>query len=343
MGNKMIKPWALALGFLVSLISLHGKELSKPKITIPLWTLLLDAEDSKVLPRRFRTTRDPLPEPFEVSGLLDLNMSGSGQFSALQFQALLEYLENFKISPHQVLVVDLREEPHAFINGTPVTWYAGKAWWIQNDPISFVERREKKRLGELSVGQSILLKDIAYKDKAGYVQQLTDHTYVITSLMTEEQVVTTAGAQYIRLPVTDHMRPDDKDVEQFLSLIKRLPPHIWIHFHCRAGRGRTSTFMVMYDMIRNPKLSKDAIIDRQVRLGSLDVRHRSGPLKARKIPDEELRHRFINLFYDYLHASDGYGTNTWTKWNMLRYMKYSKSDINYENYDMSSQQIAVSP
>jgi hypothetical protein len=343
MGNKLIKYWVLAIGILISFVGLQGKELSFPKTIIPLWTLLLDCEDSEVLPHRLRTTRDTLPETFEASGLWDLNISGGAQFSALQFKTLLGYLENFGFSSDQILVVDLREEPHAFINGSAFTWYAKKAWWTQNDPVAFVVKNEKQRLAALSLGQSVSLKYIAHKDEAGNVRRLTNYPYVITSLMREEQVVTEAGAHYVRLPVTDHMRPDDKDVEQFLSLVKKLPPQTWVHFHCRAGRGRTSTFMIMYDMIRNPQLSKKAIIDRQVQLGSLDVRRLSGPLKARKNPNEKLRNRFINLFYEYVHAPDGYGRNSWTKWNMQRYMKFLKSDKSHEDYDIfSNARVALS-
>ena len=308
------------MGFLVSCEGIQGEGLPSPKVTIPLWGLVLDAEDSKTLPRRLRTMRDSLPETFEASGLLSLNMSGSAQFSVLQFKAFLDYVGNFGFSPHQIVVVDLREEPHAFINGDAFMWYARKAWWTQNDPVAFVVENEKNRLAALSLGQSVVLKNIAHKDEAGDVQRLTHHSYVINSLMTEEQVVRQAGAHYCRVPVTDHMRPDDKDVDQFLTLVKKLPPQTWIHFHCRAGRGRTSTFMIMYDMIRNPKLSKKAIIDRQVRFGSRDVRLLSDSLKTHKNPDESLRNRFINLFYEYIHAPDGYGTNSWTKWSMEHYI-----------------------
>lgn len=324
MENKLIKYGLLAIGLFILSMGLQAKGLHPQKNSIPLWTLLLDAEDSEVLPRRLRTSKDTLPRTCDVSGLATLNMSGSAQFSALQFKALVRHLENFGFSKKQVLVVDLREEPHGFVNGTAFTWYAKQAWWVQNDPVAFVIENEKRRLAALSLGQSVLLKYIAHKDEAGDVQSLTNHSYVITSLMTEEQVVRDAGAQYVRLPVTDHMRPDDKDVEQFLSLVKKLPPHIWVHFHCRAGRGRTSTFMIMYDMVRNPHLSKKAIIDRQVQLGSLDVRRLSGPLKAHKHDNEKLRRHFISLFYEYIHAPDGYGRKSWTKWNMDRHMRSLK-------------------
>ena len=307
--------------FLLLFSLAHGKEAHSSKIYIPLWTLLLDVEDSNALPRRFRSTRGTLPKAIEENGLAELNVSGSAQFAALQFKSILKFLGNYGISPGQIVVVDLREEPHAFINGDAILWYARGAWWTQGDPLAHVLKNEKENLAKLTLGQRIVLKRIAHKDAAGYVKDITDHSLVITSLMTEEDVVLGNGAHYIRLPVTDHMRPEDKDVDQFLDLVKSLPPQAWIHFHCHAGQGRTSTFMVMYDMLRNLNLSRDAIIDRQVKLGSLDIRRLSGPLKARKHPGERMRIEFIHLFYDYLHSPDGYGKNSYTTWVTQRYAK----------------------
>ncbi|MBX9805137.1 MAG: hypothetical protein K2Y18_05205 [Alphaproteobacteria bacterium] len=317
------------LCLLLCICAAQASEVPLPKISIPLWTLLLDVEDSHKLPRRFRSTRGTLPMAIEENGLADLRMSGSAQFAALQFKSILEFLGKYGVSPNQVVVVDLREEPHAFINGDAVLWYARGAWWTQGDPVVVVLENEKENLAKLTMGQRIDLKKIANKDAAGYVRSLTDHSFVITSMMTEKDVVTGNGAHYVRLPVTDHMRPEDKDVEQFLELVKNLPPKAWVHFHCHAGQGRTSTFMVMYDMLRNLKLSRDAIIDRQVKLGSLDIRRLSGPLKARKHPVERMRLEFIHLFYDYLHAQDGYRNNSWTTWVTQRYAKSgNKNDKN---------------
>jgi len=259
-------------------------------------------------------------------------MSGSGQFSVSQFKAYVTYVGNFGVSPNQIIVVDLREEPHAFINGHAFMWYAVGAWWTQSNPVSLVVSMEKERLATLSVGQEVTLKRIDKKDKAGYIESVSDHTYKIDSLQTEEQVVQDEGAHYVRLPVTDHMRPEDKDVDQFLGLVKQLPPHASILFHCHAGRGRTSTFMVMYDMIRNPKLPLNDIVDRQVQLGSLDIRGLSGPLKSRKHPDEKSRIEFINLFYQFVNDPNGYGATSWTKWVTQRTLRsggqYDESNAN---------------
>lgn len=47
-----------------------------------------------------------------------------------------------------------------------------------------------------------------------------------------------------------------------------------IHFHCKAGIGRTTTFMIMYDIIKNYQhISLNDIIKRQVVLSKMDEKN----------------------------------------------------------------------
>lgn len=59
---------------------------------------------------------------------------------------------------------------------------------------------------------------------------------------------------YIRIPVQDRHGPDDDTVNAFVTFVKTLPEDVWLHFHCLAGEGRTTTFMVIYDILRNAPL-----------------------------------------------------------------------------------------
>jgi hypothetical protein len=313
------------------------KRINKFQSGIPLWALMLDSHNSGVLPRRFRTTHDRLDQAINTSGLAELNMSGSGEFSVAQFQEMLKKFEGLGISPDQVIVVDLRGEPHAYINDMPISWYAVPAWWRFSDPVNEIVADEKKRLDFLSIGQKITLRRVAHKDDQGQPELIDVYSEQVTSLATEAQVVKDAGAQYERITVTDHMRPEDKLVDQFLIFFKSLPNGVWVHFHCHAGHGRTSTFMIMYDILRNPQLSLEAIIDRQVKLGSLDVRHFSK--KVSRIPGAKDRYHFIQLFYQYVHAPDGYNVTSWSKWVMKQYGKSndrSHEDNTYQHQTMAA-------
>lgn len=304
----------------------NTKPIDQPKIKIPLWTMILNMHDKSELPYRFRTSWGDVPKSDDSTNLSRLKVIGSAQFSEQQFKNAVLFLNKFGVSPDRLVVVDLREEPHAFVNGLAFHWYARNAWWTQSAPVAYVVEAEKERLNQLTPGETISLKGIEGKDKAGNVTRLKEFQITIHSLKTEEQVVTESGAHYVRIAVTDHMRPEDKDVDQFLDLIQTLPPEVCIYVHCHAGHGRTSTFMIMYDIIRNPALPLHAIIDRQVQLGSIDVRKLSNPLKNHKHPNERFRMQFIHKFYHYVNAPDGLGKMSWTNWVTKHFKRMDDKD-----------------
>lgn len=327
--NRLVKSISVILSFLLCFTTAQAshpknRRIHKHQSGIPLWALMLDSHNSGVLPRRFRTTQDTLAQVINTPGFSELNMSGSGQFSAAQFHEMLKIFRNYGITPDQVIVVDLRGEPHAYINDRPITWYVVPAWWTLSDPVNEIVADEKKRLDSLSIGQNITLRKVAHKDDLGQPELIDVYSDHVTSLDTEGQVVREAGSQYVRITVIDHMRPEDKLVDQFLTFFKSLPKGMWVHFHCHAGHGRTSTFMIMYDILRNPQLSLQAIIDRQVKLGSLDVRHFTK--HSKRVAQAKDRYHFIQLFYQYVHAEDGYKETSWSKWIMKQYeQSYDKS------------------
>ena len=63
--------------------------------------------------------------------------------------------------------------------------------------------------------------------------------------------------------------PTDDMVDYFIDIVKNQPKNSWFHFHCKEGIGRTSTFMIMYDMMKNyQSVSADEIIKRQLALAN---------------------------------------------------------------------------
>ena len=66
---------------------------------------------------------------------------------------------------------------------------------------------------------------------------------------------------YCRFPTTDHVRPRDTEVDAFVAFASTLPTDTWLHFHCRGGDGRTTTFLVMHDTMHNaPGVSIEDIL-----------------------------------------------------------------------------------
>ena len=58
----------------------------------------------------------------------------------------------------------------------------------------------------------------------------------------------------------------------FINFVKSLPKEsLRLHFHCAAGEGRSTTFLVMYDMMRNStKVKLQDIFLRQYLLGGIN-------------------------------------------------------------------------
>ena len=135
------------------------------------------------------------------------------------------------------------------------------------------------------------------------------------SARAERDVVGGVGTGYVRITVTDHARPLDDEVDRFVLAVRALPENGWAHFHCEAGRGRTTTFMVLYDMLRNAnRVSLEDIVRRQKILGyDYDVLQPSKPGDWRA-PYSEDRAAFVRAFYDYARANPNGRPQLWSEW-----------------------------
>ena len=141
--------------------------------------------------------------------------------------------------------------------------------------------------------------------------------------MSEQQFASDLHLKYKRFYVEDFHAPEEVDVVRFVNFAKHLQEDTWLYFHCRAGRGRTTTFMAMYDMMKNAKhVSFNDIVDRQYALGGTDLR---------ELPDEDnfkygyASHRlsFIKNFYEYVKENNDDYSTTWLQWKKKHPVKSS--------------------
>ena len=121
---------------------------------------------------------------------------------------------------------------------------------------------------------------------------------------------------YIRLPVTNYSKPDDKIVDGFIKLVTGLPKNIWYHFHCRAGRGRTTTFMSMLDMMYNAdKVSSYDILKRQHLLGGVNLTAINTKYSKKLNLCIKERLAFLKEFYQYcLKNKKNRFKTSWADW-----------------------------
>jgi protein-tyrosine phosphatase len=271
-----------------------------------------DLKLDKSLPRNFRTTysapKTSKGERPSDAGLADLRASGSGEFTADGLKLLLARTRG------PVTVFDLRQETHIFVNGLPVSWFATRDWANVGRTHDAIEADETARVQSLKPGSEIIVRPGAAIKKPG-ADSATPQRVIVERTSTERDVVEAAGASYVRVTVTDHARPLDDEVNRFILAVRALPQNAWAHFHCEAGRGRTTTFMVLYDILRNAsRISLEDIVHRQKLLGyDYDVLRpaESGSWKA---PYTEDRTAFVRAFYDYARANPEGRPQLWSEW-----------------------------
>lgn len=222
--------------------------------------LIHNAVNETAIPKMFRMSTQVFDDK-EISdaGLSTLNASASGQFSVLGLQTMIKV-----IPVTDITIIDLREESHGFLNGDGVSWYGYRNWANRGKSLDDIQNDEQQRL------------QFIFEEKKATVQTKNipriAYEVDVEEVLTEQAVAQAQGVNYIRLPITDHLRPEDSDVDQFLEIVKAFPDSSWLHFHCAAGKGRASTFFVMYDMYRNAKVAAcNDIILRQELIGGKDL------------------------------------------------------------------------
>ncbi|CZT25984.1 protein-tyrosine-phosphatase putatively secreted as type III effector (plasmid) [Pseudomonas cerasi] len=135
-------------------------------------------------------------------------------------------------------------------------------------------------------------------------------------ISSEEDLVKSAGADYLRLMVTDHMGPRSEDIDLFLAMERALPEHGRVHIHCGVGQGRTGIFIAMHDMLKNAHhVSFHDLIERQLAFNpgraldfNKDVTHEG---RANLRND---RLEFISLFYEYAKQNPKGAARSWSEW-----------------------------
>lgn len=255
------------------------------------------------LPRNLRTVQQLIVgnSPLNLQGLTYLRASGSGQFSENTFSKMLQHL---KVSPHQLIVLDLREESHGFINGKSISWTDGiYNYGNLHKSRTEIESDENHRLKLAEQTKFIIVNPFAHPST-----KLT-----VTTITTERAFIENLGSSYIRLPVTDHNPPTNEIIDQFIEIVKNLSSDQWLHFHCKGGKGRTTTFLILFDIMKNAhSISLSDILARQQSIGGVNLNEidkKVGEMKRAA----EARFELIQQFYLYCRQVPDFQVN-WSTW-----------------------------
>lgn len=273
--------------------------------------LILNMWNKETLPRNFRSTSEHFhrqlnPAP-SMKGFAELNASGSSQFSEKSLQAILN-----KIPNSNIIIVDLREESHGFMNGMAISWYAERNWANNDKGLTQIVADENNKLKEL------LHEKIAFMDLNKNI--IIPVPIWVNNTATESQLSKSKGLGYLRIPVRDHLKPSDHEVDSFIRFVMSLPKDAWLHFHCSAGEGRTTTFLAMYDMMRNANdVTMEDIFKRQWLLGGINFLEVSAH-ETWKTPYTNERTQFLKQFCMYCKENPQF-QQPWSSWKINKRLK----------------------
>ena len=198
-------------------------------------------------------------------GLENLHASASGQPSLAALKTLYEKIHEQEPDA-QIFLIDLRQESHGFANALPVSWYVKNNAANADKTLREIERDEVERLQNLR-GVETTFEPLGNADKNTFKPV----TMIARFMETEREAAEKLGLKYERIAAADMQFPAPELVDNFVIFVANLPDNAWLHFHCQAGHGRTTTFLVMYDIIKNPELSLEEICRRQYLLGGSNL------------------------------------------------------------------------
>lgn len=257
-----------------------------------------------------------LGQKTEVSraGMDTLRTMGGADFTAKQFDWILDTAKaKAGVTPDKLTVMDLRGETHGLINGDVFMYWIPNNFVNEGIPTEKVVKIEENLLNDLKKLDKI---EMYTTENWGAAFDKPKLEYNKPVIMSEEELVKSKGAKYVRFADTNHFRPDDHEVDLFVDFMNKLPEDEWLYMHCYAGEGRTTNFMVMTDIFKNYKnASFDDIAARQGLIGPVDVRtevETTGKTHYKKKASQE-RRIFLQQFYNYAKDTNFKG-KTWSEW-----------------------------
>ena len=195
-----------------------------------------------------------LPRNFRDLNLYNLKAIASAQFSENELIFIKKKFFNKKIT-----IVDLRKENHFFINGIPVS--------ILNENIDLIE------IQNIDLFYQNQLTEIKKHSKISIKLENGDYKEIlIKKLLSEEELVKSHGFGYKRFPIKDYNFPNKDIFDDIVEFLLNLKSEDLIYVHCAGGKGRSTIFLSIYDIVINSKQTSLAeIFLRQHKIGGANL------------------------------------------------------------------------
>lgn len=224
-------------------------------------------------------------------------MSGSRQLTPTQ---LLDKSQEAEKDNYKFVVWNLRAEPHLFIVDDKGKEYILN--FYNKETIKFT-----KIIVQVNEDD-----EVEFMPRGGDGEVEKRENVKITDAFTERCFCESSGIKYMDFPVIDHCGPDNEQTdnivtyfrENFLKADSTTDESVVIYAHCQGGAGRTSTVMLMADMIFHANIySFEEIMQRQIDAGGSDIIKFVG--NDHGTPLRVARAKFIKRFYNYCRENRG--------------------------------------
>ena len=291
---------------------------------------------------------DTTLSPSELSTLKSIFFSSSKQPGLLDFAILAKHFyesfvpERGVTDPINVIVVDLREESHFLVNGLPMylrcrhNWANKVLYGVPEQtpddqrPQVFKHMETLKEADELGRIEHLMGCDSQVqflnnkrdsqpsqkmlKELMTEAEQIENMNQLLPSVLSSSSLL--SQFHYCRVRTPDHSSPSVEHINDFIlqmrnhhALAERGGYKPWFHFHCNAGKGRSSNFLTMYDMMANAATTSfDVILARQKKinkfpkLGLIFSPSQIGYVEGEDAVEQvetNIRAKILELFYQY--------------------------------------------
>ncbi|MBS0271782.1 MAG: hypothetical protein JSR85_03965 [Proteobacteria bacterium] len=232
----------------------------------------------------FRTMQDSISttEQVDLNGLRELQASGG---PSVDFEDLKNKLRHVK---SKIIIVDGIRQKHGYI----------------------------KKIPSAFLGYNLHDADLRhFIRRLIYTSSVEERPELVTP---ESEIAKQYGFEYTNIKIESKFRSPDGAIDAFVTFIDTLPEDVWLHFHCRHGKGRTTMMLTMYDIMKNaPIVTLRDIIKRQYLLGSVDLDDTTAWKKSRGTYSSKTlkrRKKFIEQFYDFICQRKAGGIQKWSDW-----------------------------
>ena len=263
--------------------------------------LVTDSAADQVLPNKLRI----VPNYHGIAGMV-----GSAQFNEAGLAAIVSKIQAYH-PKKKIWLVDLRQETHFFANGQPLSFYGYHNSANIKKSSEQILQEEAKIIAEFRQKSDLVTVNLVVEKKNGEITKTRPIPMNLKNSQSEEALAKQHGLYYKRFFITDHKAPTPEAQKELTTFINNLDADDWVIAHCRGGKGRTTTFMILTAILKDrqqhqkdPSFKVKSVqeyIEEQISLGGTNLfnTHDSDDAIWQK-ENKKHRAKFIEQFYQQL-------------------------------------------